>query len=57
MRFQKDTGNRVDEIEIEKIGWLPYKEAHEKLTFDSDKRILEKGKKILEAKEKQQRLV
>lgn len=57
MRFLSETGNGVDEVEIEKKEWLPYKEAYEKLTFDSEKRILEKAKKILREKEKQQRLL
>jgi len=57
MRFQKDTGNRVDEIEIEKIEWLPYKGAYAELTFDSDRKILVKAKKILEEKERQQNLL
>lgn len=56
MQYQGETGNGVDGIEIEKSQWLPYQEAYQKLTFDSEKKILGKAKKILVGKEKQQRL-
>lgn len=57
MQYQGETGNGIDGIEIEKCEWLPYKKAHQKLTFDSEKKALEKAKKILEEKEKQQKLL
>jgi len=57
MRFLAETGNGIDEVEIGETGWLPFKEAYQKLTFDSEKKILEKAKKILEEKEKQQSLL
>jgi len=56
MQYQVKTGDGVDGREIEKSKWLPYKEAYQKLTFDSEKKILKKAKKILEEKEKQQKL-
>ncbi len=43
--------------ETEKIEWLSYPEALEKLAFDSEKKILKKAKKLLEEKEKQQKLL
>ena len=57
MQFLSETRNGVDEVEIEKCEWLTYKRACEKLTFDSEKKILAKAKKILEEKEKQQKLL
>jgi len=57
MRFLAETGNGIDEVEIGEVGWLPFKEAYQKLTFDSEKKILEKAKKVLEEKERQQRLL
>ncbi|MBU3957153.1 NUDIX domain-containing protein [Patescibacteria group bacterium] len=57
MQYQAETGNDVDGIEIEKSQWLPYQEAYQKLTFDSEKKILAKAKKILEEREKQQKLL
>lgn len=50
MQFLTETGKGIDVVEIGKIEWLPYKEAYEKLTFDSEKKILAKAKKILEEK-------
>lgn len=57
MEYQAETGNGVDGVEIGEARWLPYQEAYQKLTFDSEKKILEKAKKILEEKEKQQKLL
>jgi 8-oxo-dGTP pyrophosphatase MutT (NUDIX family) len=37
--------------------WLPFQKAYQKLTFDSEKKILKKAKELLEAKEKQPRLI
>lgn len=34
--------------ETKAVVWLPYEKAHRQLTFDSEKKILEKAKKILE---------
>ncbi len=56
MAFLEENGQGVDKIEIEKIEWLPYQEAYTRLTFVAEKRILEKAKKLLEAKEKQAKL-
>jgi len=57
MQYQAETGNGVNGVEIEKSQWVPYQEAYQKLTFDSEKKILKKAKKILEEKEKQQKLL
>lgn len=43
--------------ETEKIEWLPFNEAHQKLAFDSEKKALKRAKKILEEKERQQSLL
>lgn len=43
--------------ETEKTLWLPFEEAREKLTFDSEKEILIKAQKILKEEESQPRLI
>lgn len=55
MEFLEETGG-IDKVEIEAIEWLGYDEAHERLTFNSEKDILEKGKKLLEERENQEKL-
>ena len=37
--------------EIEEVAWFPFEEAKEKLTFKSEKQVLEKAKKLLEERE------
>jgi len=46
MEWQKDTKEGPGE-ETAEVVWLPYEEAYEKLTFKSEKEILEKAKKLL----------
>jgi 8-oxo-dGTP pyrophosphatase MutT (NUDIX family) len=43
--------------ETEEIDWLPFKEAKERLAFEKEKEILEKGRKILGEQQKQQKLL
>lgn len=43
--------------ETEKVLWLSYEKAKEKLTFKSEKEILEKAQKILAASENQPKLI
>jgi len=50
MQYQGETGNGIDGREIEKTQWLTYQEAYQKLTFDSEKKILRKAKGTLEEK-------
>lgn len=57
MQFQTDTGNEIDGVEIKERLWLPYAEAYEKLTFDSEKEILKKAKELLKEKKKQLKLI
>jgi len=44
---QKET-NSFDKDEVAQIGWFSYDKACQKLTFKSEKEILEKGKGILD---------
>jgi 8-oxo-dGTP pyrophosphatase MutT (NUDIX family) len=41
------------DFEVERVSWLPFEEARETLTFLSEKKVLEKAKKILKGREKQ----
>ena len=43
--------------ETEKAEWLPYSEAYKRLAFDSEKKVLKRAKRILEEKERQQKLL
>ena len=56
MKFQKDTGNEIDGVEIAEEAWLPFNKAFKKLTFDDEKGILKKGEEILAEKKKQSSL-
>jgi len=56
MEFKQEGERQEDEEKIKEIFWLPYEEALQKLTFDTEKKALEKARKILEEKVKQQRL-
>jgi len=40
--------NSFDKDEVAQIVWLPYNRAYQKLTFKSEKEILEKGRDILQ---------
>ena len=40
--------NSFDKDEVAQIGWFSYGEAHQKLTFESEKEILKKGREILQ---------
>ena len=57
MQYQGKIGNGIDGVEIEKIQWLPYQEAYQKLTFDSEKKILKQAQEILKKRKKQQKLL
>lgn len=46
IKARKDTG-RIDEKEIERVIWFPFEETKEKLTFESDQKILAKSQEIL----------
>jgi len=46
VKAQKET-NSFDKKEVARIAWLPYNQAYRKLTFKSEKEILEKGREIL----------
>jgi 8-oxo-dGTP pyrophosphatase MutT (NUDIX family) len=52
MRYLKDTKEGPD-FEVEKVSWLPFEEAYKTLTFTSEKKVLKKAEKILEARERQ----
>ncbi|HUW21161.1 MAG TPA: NUDIX domain-containing protein [Candidatus Bathyarchaeia archaeon] len=56
MRWVKDTKTGPDSNEVEKVLWLTFDRAKAKLTFDSEKEILEKAKKISEEGNKRLRL-
>lgn len=43
--------------ETQKILWLPFKEAEEKLTFRSERNVLRKAREVLGRSEKQPRLI
>lgn len=43
-------------FEMEKVVWLPYKEALGRLDFKGAKEVLKKAKKLLEERQKQQKL-
>jgi 8-oxo-dGTP pyrophosphatase MutT (NUDIX family) len=55
MEYEKEAENGHDE-EVAEVVWLPFEEAKEKLTFKSEKEILEKAKEILENPPPQQAL-
>ena len=55
MEYQSDSPSGFGE-ETERAIWLPFEEAKEKLTFKSEKQILAKAKKMLEAFELQSTL-
>jgi 8-oxo-dGTP pyrophosphatase MutT (NUDIX family) len=57
MKYQGETKDGPDKEEIGGVSWSPYDDAYGKLTFKSEKEILEKAKNILEEKEKQPRLL
>jgi len=57
MQYQAETGDGVNGREIEKTQWLLYQEAYQKLTFDSEKKILKQAQEILKEKERQQKLL
>ncbi len=57
MSHQGKGKRKEDQEKIAEIAWLPYKEAHQKLTFDTEKKALEKAKKVLEETEKQPSLL
>jgi 8-oxo-dGTP pyrophosphatase MutT (NUDIX family) len=56
MKYQGGS-ERDHDPETEKAVWLPFNQALERLTFKSERKILEKARKILEKKEKQLKLV
>lgn len=55
MEYQKDTKEGFGP-ETEKILWLPFEKAREKLTFKSEREILQKAQKLLEIPKLQQLL-
>ncbi len=56
MKYKK--GSEKDHSwETKEAAWLSFKEAHERLTFKSEKGILEKAREILKDKEKQLKMV
>lgn len=56
MEYQGKGKKKEDAEKIAAIKWLSFKEAYERLTFDSEKKALKKAKGILEETEKQQKL-
>jgi len=56
MEYQEGSEKNHDRETKEAI-WLSYNQAHERLTFKSEKEILAKAKTILEEKEKQANLL
>jgi bis(5'-nucleosidyl)-tetraphosphatase len=56
MKYQRKGERKEDAEKIAAIKWLPYKEAHKRLTFKSEKEILAKAKKVLTGKGKQPEL-
>ena len=56
MEYQSGSEKDHDQETSQAI-WLPYDQAYDRLTFKSEKGILEKAKKILEEKEKQPSLL
>jgi 8-oxo-dGTP pyrophosphatase MutT (NUDIX family) len=57
MSYQGEGKRKEDREKIAEIAWLPYNQAHERLTFDTEKKALEKAKKALEEKERQPSLL
>jgi len=47
VKTRKETG-RFDKKEVAQIAWLPYNKAYQKLTFKSEKEILERGREVLQ---------
>lgn len=56
MKYRAGSEKNHDQ-EVEEAVWLPYEEAYQRLTFDSEKKILEKGKKLLKEIERQPKLL
>lgn len=56
MKYREGSQKNHDR-EVKEAVWLPYKEAYQRLTFASEKKILEKGQKILEETERQPSLL
>lgn len=52
MEYQEDVPDGFG-WETQEVVWLPYDQAKEKLTFKSERKILEKAKKLLESLKKQ----
>jgi 8-oxo-dGTP pyrophosphatase MutT (NUDIX family) len=48
MSYEGEGKREEDQEKIAEITWLSFKEASEKLTFETEKKALEKAKKILE---------
>jgi len=49
VKAQKEIDS-FDKKEVARIAWLPYNQAYQKLTFKSEKEILEKGREILQGR-------
>jgi 8-oxo-dGTP pyrophosphatase MutT (NUDIX family) len=56
MEYQSEGKRKEDAEKIAAVEWLAYKDAYERLTFDSERKALEKAKETLEEQEKQARL-
>ena len=56
MEYLKETTEGPD-FEVERVSWFPFEEAYANLTFASEKKVLEKAKKILEERDKQPKLI
>lgn len=50
MKFLGRTKKGPDPKEVDRVEWLPYSDAYERLTFKSEKEILKKAQEILEEK-------
>ena len=49
MRYIKDTGEGFDMAEIDEVKFLTFQQVMDKLTFDKDKKLLEKAREIAES--------
>ncbi len=57
MSYEGEGKREEDQEKIAEIAWLPYNKAHQRLTFDTEKKALEKAKKVLEEEERQPSLL
>jgi len=57
MAYEGEGKRKEDQEKIAEIAWLTFREASEKLTFETEKKALEKAKEALEEQQRQPSLL